>query len=129
MTKATKKRVFRARDIGKTIKRLRRLAQKSQKEVARRAGISLQTISNIEVGRVMPDLESLCGIAYGIGIEPHVLVQHGMADGTAEQISDRAEAMEILSGLNPSATRAALDQLRAVQSLQSMNSPKVKLKV
>lgn len=101
-----------------TIKRLRRIAGKSQVEVAKETGISVQTISNIEVGRVMPDLDSLCSIAEGIGVEPYKLFQHGVSKGTGEQVSDRAEAMEILLSLDPVTTKLALEQLRAVQSWQ-----------
>jgi len=128
MTKATKKRVFRARDVAKAIKRLRMRAHKSQKEVAHKAGISLQTMSNVELGKVMPDLESLCGIAYGIGVENHLLLQLGLAEKEVEQIADRAEAMEILFSLGPPATKLALDQLRAVQTWQTVNSSLIKAK-
>lgn len=118
----TKKSEFRARDIGETIKRLRRRAGKSQSDVARLTGISMQTISNIEVGRVMPDLDSLCTIAAGIGVEPHVIVQHGLSRGSAKQTADRAEAMEILADLDPGSTKLALEQLRALQIWQRSNS-------
>jgi len=124
----TKTTAFRARDIGKTIKRLRRRAGKSQGDVARRSGISIQTISNIEVGRVMPDLHSLCSIAEGIGVEPHMIIRHGFSRGTAKDTADRAEAMDILADLGPAATKLALEQLRAISNWQRATSPKVKLK-
>jgi transcriptional regulator with XRE-family HTH domain len=114
MEKARKKSYFRAREMGRAIKRLRQLAGKSQGEVADETGLSIQAISNIEVGRVMPDLDSLCSIAEGIGVEPHMLIKHGVSKGSAEQLADRAEAIAILSGLDPSATKLALEQLRAV---------------
>jgi hypothetical protein len=56
-----------------------------------------------------------------------MLVQLGLSKQEAP-IADRAEAMEILSGLGPPATRLALDQLRVLHTWQTLNSPEIKVK-
>lgn len=60
--------------IGPKIRRLRLAAGMTQKVLASRAGISGQTVWNLESGRCAPSTQSLAGIASALNVEPGALL-------------------------------------------------------
>jgi|Deesub1362A_J573_1020465.scaffolds.fasta_scaffold00029_129 repressor LexA len=63
------------RGVGETIRRLREEMGLSQRALARKAGISSQYLSDIEVGRTSPSLKSLEKIATALQSPPGRLLQ------------------------------------------------------
>ncbi|MBE0465885.1 MAG: repressor LexA [Candidatus Desulforudis sp.] len=63
------------RGVGETIRRLREEFGLSQRALARKAGISSQYLSDIEVGRTSPSLKSLDKIAGALEMPPGKLLQ------------------------------------------------------
>jgi repressor LexA len=61
--------------VGETIRRLREEAGLSQRALARKAGLSSQYLSDIEVGRTSPSLKSLEKLAGALQIAPGRLLQ------------------------------------------------------
>ncbi len=60
--------------IGKRILFLRQAAGLSQKELAERAGILPSRLSNIEAGRVNPNVEAVIKIASALGISSDLIL-------------------------------------------------------
>ena len=68
---------FDIKELGKQLKEARAGANLSQEELAKRIGVSRQTISNWENGRSEPDLETLGRIAELLGVEkPEISITH-----------------------------------------------------
>mgnify|MGYP000418686603 CR=1 FL=1 len=63
------------RGIGETIRQLREELGLSQRALARKAGISSQYLSDIEIGRTSPSLKSLEKIASALNLPPGRLLQ------------------------------------------------------
>lgn len=61
--------------VGENIRRLRTDSALSQRALARKAGISSQYLSDIEVGRTSPSLKSLEKIAVALQVPPGRLLQ------------------------------------------------------
>lgn len=61
-------------DVGLREARLRKLL--SQRELARRAGVALATVTNIELGKIRPHPSTLRKLADALGVEPEELAEH-----------------------------------------------------
>lgn len=55
--------------LGKRIKNLRRLAHMTQTQMAERADLSVNYVSDIETGSASPTLKTLLNIAQALGVE------------------------------------------------------------
>ena len=69
---------------GKRIRRVRRDQELSQRELAQRAGLSLNTVSLIERGRRTPGVDTLARIARALGVSPGELIEEPALAGKAE---------------------------------------------
>jgi transcriptional regulator with XRE-family HTH domain len=94
-------------DVGKRIAVLR--GKRSQKDLARQAGVDLSTVSRIEGGKTDPQLSNLSAIAEALGMPVHrlldpandsttylaqpELVDHRLRLGTLEERVNRLTAM------------------------------------
>lgn len=67
--------------IAKLLRRHRGERLWSRPDVARRAGVSAQTVGNLETGRVWPDLATLVALADALDVQLHVLVRGLPVDG------------------------------------------------
>lgn len=56
------------RTVSERVRRLRKEKGLYQHELAARAGVSAQTVRNIEAGRKEPEARTLRGIAKGLGV-------------------------------------------------------------
>jgi transcriptional regulator with XRE-family HTH domain len=61
-------------DVGLREARLRKLL--SQRELARRADVSLATITNIETGKIRPHPSTLRKLAEALDVDPEELAEH-----------------------------------------------------
>ena len=62
-------------NIGGKVKALRKGRGWTQQELANRAGVSMQTISNVEIGRHAPDFETVGKIAGALGVSLDDLIR------------------------------------------------------
>jgi transcriptional regulator with XRE-family HTH domain len=61
--------------IGEKLRRLRKRALMSQRELARRSGVGVTTIVRIERNQVEPHGRTIRKLAEALNVEPHVLVE------------------------------------------------------
>lgn len=57
-----------ARQMGKTVRRIRLAKKLSQAELAKRAGLSREYVNKIEAGRYDPPLSTINAIAGALGV-------------------------------------------------------------
>jgi transcriptional regulator with XRE-family HTH domain len=99
--------------LGKRIKQLRKLRRLSQEDLAEKAGISAQYVSNIERGKENPTLDLLFGLADSLKVSLALL-----CDFQAVQEMDRgklrATVRELVMSAEPEQLKTALRVLRAV---------------
>lgn len=108
-------------DLGRTLRRLRRLASLTQEELAERAGVSVDVIRQLEQGRKQSArLPTLHALANGLGVElttllgdPPAVASSGENDGP-RFVAVRRAIMPALGGAGPEPPGAefSLDQLR-----------------
>ena len=75
--------------IGEHIRDLRWDAHLKQVELARRAGIAQNTLSQIELGNTVPSVATLEKIAHGLGVDLSELLKEPAPKGNAPQESGR----------------------------------------
>lgn len=101
------------KELGKNIRVARRMRCLTQATVADRVGKSIETVSNIERGNILPGLETLVALANALEVSPASLL-----DGLGE--TDAGQTCELDVRLIP-LVRAAVDldddALRQVISL------------
>lgn len=61
--------------IGESIRKQRKLARLTQKELADKCGCATGTIQQYELGKRQPSLEKLCIIANALNITPKILLE------------------------------------------------------
>ncbi len=105
-----------AQKLGKLVQRLRRARKMSQAALSVAAGVSTQTISNFETGRVVPAVETLCRIAAGLNADPATLLRVCSGDKSENGRVDYAEVIELMRGLDSDETRLVMDHIRLVRS-------------
>ena len=67
--------------IGANLKRARERAFRSQRDLAREAGLSYPTVARIEKDHVDPHLSTIRKLAKALGIDPAELVREGEVEG------------------------------------------------
>ncbi|MFE6972370.1 helix-turn-helix domain-containing protein [Streptomyces sp. NPDC057682] len=108
-------------ELGRTLRRLRRLASLTQEELAERAGVSVDVVRQLEQGRKQSArLPTLHALANGLGVElttllgdPPAVASSGENDGP-RFVAVRRAIMPALRGPGPEPAGAdfSLDQLR-----------------
>jgi transcriptional regulator with XRE-family HTH domain len=63
------------RRLGETIRAARAAAKLSQEQFAERCDLSARYISNLERGTQEAGIDTLCRIAAGLRVKPHVLLR------------------------------------------------------
>ncbi len=120
-----------AKTLGRTVRALR--GTKTQKEVAKAAGLPVSTLSKIEQARQIPRSETFAKIAHGLGLSAVQLEQRVMENtlGAIEQteaggalafptVVGRRRAPEVdMSGLPRSAALRLASTLGTIASLRS----------
>lgn len=76
--------------IARTLRREREAAALSVSELARRAGVSKATVSQLESGQVGPSVETLWALGVGLGVPFAVLVDQQTNAPTLIRADDRA---------------------------------------
>ncbi|MFF7735450.1 helix-turn-helix domain-containing protein [Streptomyces sp. NPDC007984] len=108
-------------DLGRTLRRLRRLASLTQEELAERSGVSVDVICRLEQGRKhSARLPTLHALANGLGVELTTLLGDPPAvSGTGENdgprfVAVRRAVMPVLGGPEPEppGPRFSLERLR-----------------
>lgn len=106
--------------ISKNIKRTRRLAGKSQEDVAKAIGISFQQVQKYEneVNRVSAG--RLCAIANHLGVPVSVLLAGTSADENPEPVEmfspEAAKVARLFDELSENAKHTALATLRTLKT-------------
>lgn len=77
--------------IGKRIKYLRRLNSLTQAQLAEKADLSLNYISQIETGVASPTVKTLLTIAHALNVEIKELFDFEQITGDANENGDRQE--------------------------------------
>jgi transcriptional regulator with XRE-family HTH domain len=89
----------------------------SSSELARRAGISQSSVSNVLTGKQIPGLEFCKGVARALDVRTEELLQRaGHLPPMPEPVVEEREALRLLRGLNGSMRGVALSLLRALDS-------------
>lgn len=107
-------------DLGRTLRRLRRLASLTQEELADRSGVSVDAIRQLEQGRKhSARLPTLHALANGLGVELTTLLGDPPAVSSGENdgprfVAMRRAVMPVLWGPDPAPPTAdfSLDRLR-----------------
>jgi transcriptional regulator with XRE-family HTH domain len=104
--------------LGKNIRVARHIRCLTQAAVAERVGKSVETISNIERGNILPGLETLVALANALEVTPASLL-----DGLGETDADRTLESDVrLAPLVRAAVDLDDDALRQVISLAAFLS-------
>ena len=96
----------------------------SSSELARRAGISQSSVSNVLTGKQIPGLEFCKGVARALDLRPEELLrQAGHLPPVSEPVAEEREALRLLRGLNGPMRGVALSLLRALDSSATGSAP------
>jgi transcriptional regulator with XRE-family HTH domain len=104
--------------FGAYLKATRRSQGLSQPELADRAGVAAQVISNLENGRSNPTVETIFQLAKGLALSPDDLFGAGVRGGAKSNRTELDRVIEILSRFNARETREAISILEAVERLR-----------
>lgn len=96
------------------IRRARGLTQERLAELTER---SVDTISLIERGRILPSLDTLEAIATELGAPISTLVDQAEPEASAEMIALRAKAAELVGRLDEGKLTVAVRQLAALAEM------------
>ena len=89
----------------------------SSSELARRAGISQSSVSNVLTGKQIPGLEFCKGVAKALGVRTEELLQRaGHLPPMPEPVVEEREALRLLRGLSGPMRGVALSLLHALDS-------------
>ncbi|WP_119301996.1 helix-turn-helix domain-containing protein [Dongia deserti] len=116
----------RSNEIGKIAQQLRQAQKLSQRALAAAAGVSAQTISNFETGRVFPDVDTLCRIAEALKTHPATLLGVWSENGGDIDRPDHAEAVDLLRNLDVHSSRLVLELMRLLRSWVLERDPLIK---
>lgn len=110
------------RNIGARIQAARRRAKFSQETLADRISRTPESISNIERGKQMPNVETLAELARVLEVPlanffEGLEVPDGMRAPSRERAQLEAELQEIARGLAPKLLRVALEQVRILKQI------------
>jgi transcriptional regulator with XRE-family HTH domain len=87
----------------------------SSSELARRAGVSQSSVSNVLTGKQIPGLEFCKGVAQALDVRTEELLQRaGHLPPMPEPVVEEREALRLLRGLNGPMRGVALSLLRAL---------------
>jgi transcriptional regulator with XRE-family HTH domain len=89
----------------------------SSSELARRAGISQSSVSNVLTGKQVPGLEFCKGVAQALGVPAEELLRlAGHLPAMPAPVVEEREALRLLRGLNGPMRGVALSLLRALDN-------------
>jgi transcriptional regulator with XRE-family HTH domain len=92
----------------------------SSSELARRAGISQSSVSNVLTGKQIPGLEFCKGVARALDLRTEELLQRaGHLPSMPEPVVEEQEALRLLRGLSGPMRGVALSLLRALDGSSS----------
>ena len=104
-------------EIGKWLEQQLEQRGWSSSELARRAGISQSSVSNVLTGKQIPGLEFCKGVAKALGIHAEELLQRaGHLPPMPTPVVEEREALRLLRGFSGSMRGVALSLLRALDS-------------
>ena len=87
----------------------------SSSELARRAGVSQSSVSNVLTGKQIPGLEFCKGVAQALDLRAEELLRRaGHLPPMPEPVVEEREALRLLRGLNRPMRSVALSLLRAL---------------
>jgi transcriptional regulator with XRE-family HTH domain len=109
---------FKAKQVGELIKQEREFNGWTQAELARRAGLAKQVISNIERGSVVGSINTLAAVAHALGLTMHEIIDVGFEHLSHEQQAIRIRVTTLLEKLRPENRDLVLKQIRAIVQWQ-----------
>jgi len=105
---------FKAKWVGALIKREREENSWTQAELARRAGLAKQVISNIERGSVVGSINTLAAVAHALDLTMHDIINVGFGPLTHQQQVLDTAVSSLLRKMKPENQKLALSQLKAI---------------
>ena len=105
---------FNAKPVGALIKQERENNGWSQSELARRAGVAKQVISNIERGSVVASVNTLGAVAQSLDLSMHDIIDVGFERLSYEQQVAKTTVTALVGKLSPENRDLALKQLKAI---------------
>jgi transcriptional regulator with XRE-family HTH domain len=109
---------FKAKQVGALIRQERETNEWTQTELARRAGVAKQVISNIERGSVVASVNTLAAVAHSLDLSMHDIIDIGFERLTHQQQLTNATVTAVLGKLRPENRELALKQLKAILAWQ-----------
>jgi transcriptional regulator with XRE-family HTH domain len=98
--------------FGRRVRSLRRAKDITQEQLAERAGLSLQSVGEIERGRGNPTLVNIERLSAALDVELTALFDLGDVGMTREQV--QKELLELLAGASEEQVRAILTMARVL---------------
>ena len=113
---------LKAKQVGALIKREREVNQWTQAELARRAGVAKQVVSNVERGSVTASVNTLAAVAHALGLTIHDVINVGFGNLTDQEQELATTSISLLRKMSPENQKLALSQLRTVLTWQRERS-------
>ena len=105
--------------FGDYLRAARRSRNLSQPELAEKAGIAAQVVSNLENGRSNPTVETIFQLANGLAMSPTDLFSAGVRGGREGRRAEVDRVIELVSRFNAQDVREAIVILEAIERLRS----------
>lgn len=110
-------------EIGEWLERQLELRAWSSSELARRAGISQSSVSNVLTGKQVPGLEFCKGVAKALGMPAEELLRMaGHLPPMPAPVVEEREALRLLRGLSGPMRGVAMSLLRALDRSADKNA-------
>jgi transcriptional regulator with XRE-family HTH domain len=113
---------FKAKQFGELIKQEREQNGWTQAELARRAGLAKQVVSNIERGSVIGSINTLAAVAHALDLPMHDIINVGFGPLTHQQQVLDATVSSLIRKMKPENQKLALKQLNAILTWQKEKS-------
>lgn len=105
--------------IGIQIKEIRKSKNLTQEELAGKIARSVDTLSLLERGRIVPSLETLQALAKGLGLPLRDLIDFGdQPSKDPEMVALQAAAIQVIRQMKRSKLEVAVKQLDALSGLK-----------
>lgn len=112
-------RMISGKQIGVAVRELRKAKGMSQASLAEAVGRSTDAISQIELGKSLPSLETLLSLAGALGVPAYALLPDDAPEEAKARRVDRVrEVTALLFSLSERELDVAVDQIRALGRLR-----------
>jgi transcriptional regulator with XRE-family HTH domain len=107
------------KQLGATVRELRKAAGLSQRELAETSGIAKQAITNIERGATLPTLRTLEQLAVALHVPPSEVLRRAEGQTRAGDGTLDGQQRDLWNSLDPDSRSLALSLLRTIANWSS----------